>query len=138
MKKLIIIIILMFTTVLFASVIYAMSSRMAADEGKKIWIGTDYYFTYQFNKKPAIGTSIIKAQVFDKNNNKTTALGVAGSVSMPSMGSAHDSGMQVFQKNKKNDYLLPVSFVMQGEWEINIIFNKGKKEYARTKIVVNI
>lgn len=138
MKKLLVIIILMFTAVFLAGIVSAMSSRMTAGEGKKIWIGADYYFTYQFSQRPAIGTSIIKIQVFDKNNNKTTALGAAGSVSMPSMGSAHDSGMQVFQKNKKKDYLLPVSFVMQGEWEINIVFNRGKKEYARTKIVVNI
>lgn len=138
MKKLLVIIILMFIAIFFVGIVHAMSPRMTADEGKKIWIGADYSFTYQFSQKPAIGTSIIKIQVFDKNNNKTTALGVAGSVSMPSMGSAHDSGMQVFQKNKKKDYLLPVSFVMQGEWEINIIFNRGKKEYARTKIVVNI
>ena len=36
-------------------------------EGKKIAIIGDHYFVYEFTKKPALGTIILKVQVFDKN-----------------------------------------------------------------------
>jgi hypothetical protein len=92
-------------------------------EGKKIWIGKDYYFTYQFDKKPQLGTVILKIELYDKNGDRNTALKITGDAGMPSMP-YHDTGEIAFQMNKKGDYLLPVNVVMPGDWQVKLNFLK--------------
>jgi hypothetical protein len=106
--------------------------------GEKYWIGTDYYFTYSFDKKPQIGTLIIKVQVFTKDGKKDTSFEINGSAGMPSMRGAHDTGDQPFQRNKKGDYLLPVNVVMPGDWEMNLNFIKDKKSIYTGSIRFNV
>jgi hypothetical protein len=93
--------------------------------GEKCWIGNDYYFVYSFNKKPQMGTVILKIQLFDKNAKRITSPSITGDCGMPSMR-AHDTGSQPFQLNKKGDYLLPLNIVMPGEWEVKLTFLKDK------------
>ncbi len=95
--------------------------------GQKAWIGEEYYFTYSFDKKPQMGTAILKIQLFDRDGKRSTSLSITGDCGMPSMGSAHDSGSQPFKLNKKDDYLLPLNIVMPGEWEVKLNFLKDKK-----------
>jgi hypothetical protein len=95
--------------------------------GQKVWIGQEYYFIYSFDKKPQMGTVILKIQLFDKDGKRSTSLSITGDCGMPSMGSAHDSGSQPFKLNKKGDYLLPLNIVMPGEWEVKLNFLKEKK-----------
>lgn len=92
--------------------------------GKKVWIGNDFYFTYKFDKKPKMGTSILKVALFDKKNKQVKDWEVVGKSGMPSMSGAHDAEA-AFKLNKKGDYLLPVNFVMPGEWEVRLTFKKG-------------
>lgn len=66
----------------------------------------------------------MKIQVFDKAGTKSAPFKLTGRYDMPSMSGAHDSGDQEFKLNKKNDYLLPVSIVMPGDWEIKLTFYK--------------
>jgi hypothetical protein len=98
---------------------------------KKVWIGEDYYFTYKWAKRPQIGTIILKVQVFTKGGKQTKEMAVSGEYGMPSMSGAHDSGLQAFKNNQKRDYLLPVSIVMRGEWEVKLVFadKDGKPVY---------
>jgi hypothetical protein len=98
---------------------------------KKVWIGEDYYFTYKWAKRPQIGTIILKVQVFTKGGKQTKELAVTGEYGMPSMRGAHDSGVQAFKTNQKRDYLMPVSLVMRGEWEVKLVFadKDGKPLY---------
>ena len=94
-------------------------------EKKKQELSKDVYFTYQFVTRPTMGSSILKVNVFDKNNKKRTDLVVKGIVDMPDMRGSHSSGVESFKLNKNGDYLLPVSFVMPGKWEVVIrIFDK--------------
>ncbi|KAF0134448.1 MAG: hypothetical protein FD145_673 [Candidatus Saganbacteria bacterium] len=109
-----------------------------ADTNQKIPLSADYYFIYQFNQKPTLGTSILKVQVFDKNGKKAAPFKITASSGMPSMGNAHDTGEQDLKISKKKDYLLPIDLVMQGEWEIKLIFYKGKTEYGQSKIKVKL
>jgi len=95
--------------------------------GQKVWIGQEYYFIYSFDKKPQMGTVILKIQLFDKNGKRSTSLSITGDCGMPSMGSAHDSGSQPFKLNKKGDYLLPLNIVMPGEWEVKLHFSQDQK-----------
>jgi hypothetical protein len=106
--------------------------------GKKCWIGDNIYFTWKFDKKPKLGTAILKVQLFDKTGARITSLDVVGISGMPSMGSAHDSGEVPFKLNKKGDYLLPVNVVMPGEWEVKLVFLKDKTPVFRGRITFKV
>ncbi len=95
--------------------------------GKKVSIGNDYYFVYGFDKKPKLGTTIMKVEVFTKNGKKDTAFEVKADSGMPSMKGAHESGDRSFKLSKKGDYLLPIDIVMPGDWEVRFTFLKDGK-----------
>lgn len=95
--------------------------------GQKHWIGGEHYFVYDFDKRPQIGTVIIKIQVFTKDGKQDSSLEITGSSDMPSMRGAHATGDKPFKLNKKGDYLLPVLVVMPGDWEVVLNFLKDKK-----------
>jgi hypothetical protein len=106
--------------------------------GKKCWIRGTLYFTYKFDKKPKLGMAFLKVQLFDKTGAQVTSLNILGISGMPSMGSAHDSGEVPFKLNKQGDYLLPVNVVMPGEWEVKLVFLKGKEPVYRGRIVFKV
>ena len=63
--------------------------------GKKVpIIGTDYYLTYGFDKKPKLGTVILKVELFNKEGKKDTSMEIKADAGMPSMKGAHDMGDQ--------------------------------------------
>jgi hypothetical protein len=95
--------------------------------GKRIDIGQGYSFVYAFDKKPQMGTVILKVQLFDASGMQSTAVDISAEYGMPSMRGAHDSGPQLFRLNKKGDYLLPLTIVMPGVWEVKLDFLKDKK-----------
>ncbi len=99
--------------------------------GKKCWIGDSLYFTYEFDKKPKMGTAILKVKLFDKTGAQVSSLDIMGQSDMPSMRGAHDSGVVPFKLNKKGDYLLPVNVVMPGEWEVRLVFSMGEEVLFR-------
>jgi hypothetical protein len=106
--------------------------------GKNIWIRGTLYFTWKFDKKPKLGTAFLKVQLFDKTGAQVTSLNVVGISGMPAMRGAHDSGEVPFKLNKKGDYLLPVNVVMPGEWEVKLIFLKGKEPVFRGRITFKV
>jgi hypothetical protein len=93
---------------------------------KKAWINKDLYFTYNFDKKPKMGPAVLKVQMFNKSGKKVQGWEISGKTGMPSMSGAHDAEA-AFKLNKKGDYLLPVNFVMPGEWEVKLTFKKDGK-----------
>ena len=95
--------------------------------GKKVFIGNDYYLIYGFDKKPKLGTLIMKVEIFTKEGKKDTSMEVKGEAGMPSMKGAHDTGDKPFKLSKKGDYLLPFDIVMPGDWEIRLsLLKEGK------------
>ena len=106
--------------------------------GQKHWIGEDYYFVYNFDKRPQMGTIIMKIQVFTKEGKQDTSLEITGDTDMPSMKGAHGTGNQLFKMNKKGDYLLPVNVVMPGEWEVVLNFLKDKKPIYTGSVRFNV
>jgi hypothetical protein len=89
---------------------------------KKCPVNADYFFKYDFDKKPQMGMVILKIQVFNKNGEQVTPYAMTGRSDMPSMRGAHDSGEVEFKLNKTNNYLLPVNVVMPGDWEVRVTF----------------
>jgi hypothetical protein len=109
------------------SLVVAGDGARLSGTGSKIWIGKDYYFTYDYDKKPALGTVIVRVEVFDKNGKRDTGFAVTGDSGMPEMKGSHDSGEVAFVLNKKGVYLLPINVVMPGEWQVVLIFKKAGK-----------
>jgi len=108
------------------------------DAGKKCRISEDFYFTYRFDRKPKLGTAILKVQIFDKMDARITSLNIVGLSDMPAMKGAHDSGEVPFKLNKRGDYLLPVNVVMPGEWEVKLVFLKAKEPVFRGRITFKV
>ncbi len=105
---------------------------------KKCALDSNFYFTYEFSEKPKMGTVILKVQVFDGAGQKNASFMISGRYNMPAMSGAHDSGDQEFKLNKKNDYLLPVTVVMRGEWEVKLTFVRDRTPVFRGFLRFNV
>ena len=101
------------------------------EPGKKVSLEGGYYFIYGFDKKPKLGTVIMKVEIFAADGTKTTTLEVKADADMPSMRGAHATGDKPFAVSKKGDYLLPINIVMPGEWEIKLTISKEGKVIFR-------
>jgi len=99
--------------------------------GKKVSIGSDYYLIYRFDKKPKLGTVIMKVEIFTKEGKKDTSMEVKADSGMPSMKGAHETGDRAFKLSKKGDYLLPIDIVMPGDWEVRLTLLKEGKVIFR-------
>jgi hypothetical protein len=99
--------------------------------GKKVSVGNDYYLIYGFDKKPKLGTLIMKVEIFTKEGKKDTSMEVKADAGMPSMKGAHETGEKSFKLSKKGDYLLPIDIVMPGDWEVKLTLLKEGKVVFR-------
>ena len=106
--------------------------------GKKVSIGNDYYLIYSFDKKPKLGTLIMKVEIFTQEGKKDTSAEVKAEAGMPSMKGAHETGEQPFKLSKKGDYLLPINIVMPGDWEIRLTLLKEGKVIFRGSYQFNV
>lgn len=106
--------------------------------GKKCWIGEVEYFTWEFDKTPKMGTSVLIVKLYDKDGRRVNDLAVTGRADMPSMRGAHDSGEAAFKTNRAGDYLLPVSVVMPGDWEVRLTFSRNGIVVFRGRIGFNV
>jgi hypothetical protein len=109
-----------------------------ADPGKKVPIGNGYYLIYGFDKKPKMGTVIMKVEVFNADGKKDTAFEMKADAGMPSMGGAHETGDKSFALSNKGDYLLPINIVMPGDWEIRLTVSKEGKVIFRGRYNFNV
>jgi hypothetical protein len=99
--------------------------------GKKVQIGNGGYLIFGFDKKPQMGTVIMKVEVYAQDGKKDTSLEVLADSGMPSMRGAHEAGDQPFKLSQKGDYLLPISIVMPGDWEIRLTIKREGKVVFR-------
>jgi hypothetical protein len=109
-----------------------------AKSGKKCWIGEDHYFTWEFDKTPKMGTSILIIKLHDKDGTRVSDLALTGRSDMPAMPGAHDSGDIPFKNNKAGDYLLPVNLVMPGDWEVLLNFSLDGSVIFRGRIAFHV
>jgi hypothetical protein len=106
--------------------------------GKKVPIGEGYYLIYGFDKPLKLGRVIMQVEVFTAEGKKDTSLEVKADADMPSMRGAHATGERAFQLSNKGDYLLPISIVMPGDWEIKLTVVKGGKVIFRGRYNFNV
>ena len=109
-----------------------------AKSGKKCWIGEVNYFTWEFDNTPKMGTSVLIIKLYDKDGKRVSDLQINGRSDMPSMRGAHDSGEVAFKNNKAGDYLLPVSVVMPGDWEVRLTFSRNGIVIFRGRIAFGV
>jgi hypothetical protein len=121
----------------FAAV-FVCAGTETLKEKKQYKIDDNYSFIYQFAKKPKMGTAVLKISVANKEGKKVKDFDILGNYDMPSMRGHHASGPDKIKTNKKNEYLMPVDFVMPGGWEIILTFQKDGKDIYTGKILVNI
>ena len=130
-------ILLIFSAVFFSVVslpLYAQnqpSFPSMPGPGKKVPIGNGHYLIFGFDKKPKLGTVIMKVEIFTKEGKKDTSFEVKADSGMPSMKGAHEAGGRAFKLSKKGDYLLPIDIVMPGDWEVRLTLLKGGKVIFR-------
>lgn len=110
---------------------------LLAAEGEKNMLPDGGWFIWNFSEKPKLGTIVVKARLFDKTGAPVKDCEITGESGMPSMH-AHDSGKVGFQLNRKGDYLLPVSIVMPGEWQVTIRLNRNGKEIYAGKVLFSV
>jgi hypothetical protein len=101
------------------------------EPGAKVQIGSGYYMVYGFDKKPKLGTVIMKVDIFKGEGERDTSFQVKGDSGMPSMRGAHETGDRVFQLSRKGSYLLPIDIVMPGDWEIRLTILRDGKVFFR-------
>ena len=108
-----------------------MASKTLAGYNKVNWINESYSFTYSFDKKPKLGNAILKVKLFNKAKKLNNDYEVFAVADMPSMRGMHASGDVKLRANKKGELLVPINFVMPGEWQVDLKFVKaGKQVYA--------
>ena len=105
--------------------------KVLGSAGQQIPLDADHSFTFGFDKDPKLGTAIMRVEVFARDGKRDTSFTVWGDADMPSMRGAHSSGNKQFAVSKKQVYLLPVSLVMPGEWELRFTFEKDGKKVLR-------
>jgi hypothetical protein len=101
--------------------------------GNKVSIGNGSYLIYGFDKKPKLGTVIMKVELFSGEGKKDTSFEAKADAGMPSMKGAHETGERPFVLSKKGYYLLPINIVMGGDREIRLTIVKGGKVIFRGK-----
>lgn len=106
--------------------------------GKKVPIGNGNYLIYGFDRQPKMGTAIMKVEIFTGEDKKDTSLEVKADADMPSMRGAHATGDRAFKLSNKGDYLLPISIVMPGDWEVKFTVIKDGKVIFRGRYNFNV
>lgn len=99
--------------------------------GQKVPIGNGAYLIYGFDKRPKLGTIIMKVEVYTPDGKRDISPEVLADSGMPSMRGAHETGDHPFKLSRKGEYLLPVNIVMPGEWEIRLTVKKNGKAVFR-------
>lgn len=105
---------------------------------KSLGLYDNHTVSFQWDKSPNIGNRVLFVNIRDKKNRLSDDFTVTANAYMPSMRGAHDTGDKPLKLNKKNQYAIPVHFMMLGGWEIELKFSKDGKLRNSARIVLDI
>jgi hypothetical protein len=105
--------------------------KLLAGAGQKVVLDADHYFVFGFDKAPKLGMAIMRLEIFSRDGKRDATFAVWGDADMPAMRGAHSTGNKQFAVSAKQIYLLPISLVMPGEWELKFTFEKNGKKVLR-------
>lgn len=106
--------------------------------GKKVIIDKNTFFTYSFTDKVKMGANTLKINISSNDKKPDTSYQVLVSYDMPSMKGMHAQNNVPMQLNKKGSYLLPLNFVMPGEWQVELQFMLDKKTISKGSFKLKI
>jgi len=109
----------------------------AASGSQPTATGNDYVLKYEWPEKPKVGTYTLKVTLADRSGAPVEGAEVVVDYDMPSMRGNHAT-TESMKRNASGDYLLPIKFVMPGDWEIVISAVKGDVEIAAELILLDI
>lgn len=119
--------------------VLASNSKQVIAKPKAVhWLDSNYYLTYTWNKNPKIGNHILLVSVYNKNKKVVKDIQVTANAYMPSMKGSHDTGDKNMLLNRKQQYAIPVNFMMLGDWEIELKFSKGSSNLGKAFIRLDI
>ena len=98
----------------------------------------EYILKYEWPEKPKMGTYTLKANFVDKAGNTVEDVDIIVNYSMPTCGTHSKPKIETMKQNDRGDYLLPMNFVMRGDWEIILSAQKNEQEILKKKIILNI
>ena len=107
------------------------------DGGAASSSGNDYILKYEWPEKPRIGNYTLKVNLVDRTGAPVEGVEIMVSYDMPSMRGAHAT-TETMKKNARGDYLLPIQFVMPGDWEIVLSALIDGDEVAAELILLDI
>jgi hypothetical protein len=113
----------------------SQSSRSGATAGNPA--GNDYILTYEWPEKPKVGSYTLKVNLTDRAGAPVEDADVVLSYDMPSMRGSHAT-TETMKRNARGDYLLPIHFVMPGDWEIVVSALRDEVEIAAELILLDI
>ena len=102
-----------------------------------IGVSADFILTYEWPEKPKVGSYTLKVNIADRSGASVKDAEVFVSYDMPSMRGAHAT-TEAMKQNARGDYLLPIHFVMRGDWEIIVSAVKDEIEIAAELILLDI
>ena len=127
-----------FIVIAFACAGCGGSHESGAADGRPAIAGNnDYFIKYEWPEKPKLGTYTLKVNLVDNAGAPVEDAEVVVSYDMPSMRGAHAT-TENMKQNARGDYLLPIHFVMPGDWEIIISAYKDEKEIATELIELDL
>ena len=97
---------------------------------------SDYFIKYDWPERPRVGTYTLRVNLTDRSGDPVEGAEVAVSYDMPSMRGAHAT-TETMMQNARGDYLIPIRFVMPGDWEIVVSAHKDGVEIATETILLD-
>jgi hypothetical protein len=95
--------------------------------GKLVKLNDSYSYNFEFVERPKLGPATLRVQLFDQKGEKTDKLSIAVLSYMVTMKGHHDE-RRLFAVNKSNgNYLTGITFVMRGEYKLEISFFEDGK-----------
>ena len=101
-------------------------------------LNDNYHITYQWDSRPRIGHHVLIVKLFNKDRQQVQDLDITADAYMPSMKGAHDTGDVPMKLNNNGDYLIPVHFMMLGDWEIELKFSSEGEELTRAYVQLDL
>ncbi len=101
------------------------------EPGKKVPIGNGAYLIYGFDKKPKMGTVIMKVEVYTPDGKQDTSLEVLARLRHAFHEGRPRNRRPALQAFQKRGISLPINIVMPGDWEIRLTIKKDGKVIFR-------
>ncbi|MFO7660194.1 MAG: hypothetical protein R6V77_04715 [Candidatus Cloacimonadaceae bacterium] len=108
------------------------------EDNEPVPLADDKYFKYSFDKKPGIGTSILKVDVYDRKHRRSDDFVVSVLASHPKVKGVRNYEEIQMRVHRKGEFLLPINFDRSGDWELTLRFFKDGRHTNTAKLQLKL